>query len=286
MPITIDQVRALPVPDLIQQQPYETQRDNIVSELKAQVPNWNDDPDDLLYKMVENTADARYNLIEALNNRGRQYFLAFAEGNLLDARAMEYGLTRNANESDDAFKLRIMNRLEALSPSTYSGILANAKAHPTLGIVDASIDITNLQQPILYAAKAEGVVLTAQEIPILQAWMRHPDRSSPGFVTSVGTATRNSYIITATIHYDARYTDRTTLENNVRRSVYIYIRAHMLLNTPINRANLYDALVVPGVIDVDPLTTPAADIAAAPSQIPVCTQDNAGVILTFMDVSP
>ena len=288
MPITQDLVESLSVPELVAQLPYTTERDTIISELRDEVPNWEANSEDLLYKMVENTANARFSTISTINTEGMAYFLINAAGDRLRARAVEYGITPNPGESDPTLRLRIFNRLEELSPSSESGILALPKTHPTLLIADTSIDLTNLQAPILYAARADGALLNATDLATLQVWMRHPDRSGPGWVLSVGTATRNDYTITATITYDARYTDRTLLESQVRSSAHDFIDRHTRLNTPINRAALFHALFIPGTLhrDVDPLITPAADIPAAASQIPVCEQNITGVALTFTDISP
>lgn len=115
----------LPVPDIIEQIPYE----DILQELldyyhdQAAVSEQlvESDPS---YKVLETTAYRELLMRQRFNERAKQLFLAYAVGSNLDHLAALYALEREADESDSDFRRRVQ-----LAPEGFS------TAGPELGYV-------------------------------------------------------------------------------------------------------------------------------------------------------
>jgi phage-related baseplate assembly protein len=88
--------------------------DEILAEIKSKMP-YNLLESDPAAKILEIAAFREMILRERINNAAKANLLAFAVGDDLDYLAEFYGIERQTNETDEAFRLRIKARIAAFS---------------------------------------------------------------------------------------------------------------------------------------------------------------------------
>ena len=276
-------LRSLPPPQAVEELTFEDIRSDILDSMATTLPDWVQDPDDPLYKAIENFAYRELLIRQRVNHQIRQVYLAFATGDNLDHLGALLGLEKITGETDDEFRSRFTTALVGLSVGTRAAIEANTLA-AGVGVDDVQIVVQSNGQDIVVYPATDGAAISSADQATLLAYITDPARIHIGDAVTIGTVVTRAYTMVATITYDSGSTDRVELEELVRASVYEFIDDTRRVGAPVYRAAVIGALVVTGVINVS-LTTPSADDAGTNGSIPVCDKSATGVALTFTSIT-
>ena len=279
-----DYLDSLPPPNSVVEVAYQTVLDNLLQRIANILPGWAAAEDDPFYKLAEEIAYLLYLATQDTNGKLRSSYRKYAQGGDLRNLAALIGLEEIAGETDEELGRRFDIALIGNAPGTLAGIQADALA-AGIGVDDVqSIVSANGQTVTVYTAK-ERAPLTATEQAALLTFLTLPGKVHLGDILQLGAVTTRSYTVEATISYDSRDTDVTSLEALLRTAIYERVNALAKLGGAITVFRLRSAMDVEGVENAA-MTAPAADTAGVDGQIPTCDNDATGVILTFSDLAP
>jgi len=128
----------LPEPRVIRSPDFETIRAELISKLRARVPDFDavleSDP---AVKLIEVFAWELMLDRQRVNNAAKANLLAFAQGSDLDHLAAFYGVERKDDESDDRLRERVRQRIQGFSA-------AGGRAHYRFHALSASTDVADV----------------------------------------------------------------------------------------------------------------------------------------------
>ena len=154
-------ISRLPAPALFKSPDFEglvAANRAILEELKPDYA-WLESDDYML--LIEAFAYRELHLREEFNNRLKATLLHFAKGADLDARAVNYGVARQKDESDDKFRDRILLSLERFSTAGTRGSYAWHARTASVKIDDVKVTRPAPGQVRVYIASFAGALSQA-----------------------------------------------------------------------------------------------------------------------------
>ena len=277
---------ALAPPSYVEELAFETIRDEILATVTQQLPDWDESPDDPLYKATENYAYREFVLRQSFNAGYRAGLLAYAAGADLDQLAVLLGVERQDDEDDDGLRSRIPIALRGLSVGTEVAYDALARvAGVEVGVTQIAYEVGNTGVDVkVYGLDFDGAALSSSDRATIRDFLRESAHHHLGDTVAVPATTSRAYTITAAIVYDAAIADSVAVEAAARAAVYGLIRVHTRPGAPIAVSLIVDALVVRGVTDVT-VSGPASDDDGDDGEVPRCAQDATDVTLTLTAVA-
>ena len=199
------------------------------------------------------------------NASARQSWLLSATGGALEDLVAQYGITRRADESDNALRVRAVAQFASRAVGTPDAVRVDARA------ADARVDSVSYRPD--RASNEIDVWITripTEDMPndiappadlrtVVQTYLNADERKLIWIDYSVLAPTVTPYTVDGTITY-ARGTQSPRAA--VEQSLNAWMRTQRALDTRVSVSGLVAACWVPGVVDVD-LTSPAADMARA-----------------------
>lgn len=235
--------------------------------LRTRIPNWTPAVQGPLYRAVEAVVESYWTANEMWNRQWLRGLLLYADGNDLDTIALNHGVERQSNETDDSLRQRV-----ALAPRLLQlGSLVAYEAHAQnsgLGIVDAKATVqAGRFTPItIYPLKANATPLTPSEIAAFNSYMNEPQRKLMGVTVQHAAPTITPVAITASLLYDSRVVDSGTIIARSLAALREFLSEESKLGNGVYRAGLIDALYVDSVIDVT-LAAPANNLPPSDNTI-------------------
>ena len=173
-----------------------------LADLQLALPDWDADPDSLLYKALVRISLRHYVARERRNDNTRRSYLYYAEGNDVDHNVAIVGIRRNTGETDDHLKDRVPLAFQGVAVGTIPGVVSAAYRSAEY-ISDVQALERNDRQTIdVWALGEEGVDLTTPEQTTLGLYLNNPSRKYIGEVVIIGNVTHTNYTIEAAISYD------------------------------------------------------------------------------------
>ena len=292
-----DYLNSLPPPQAVEFLTFEEIRaENIETMQQTMLAlgyAWEPQPDDPMYKHIENDSFREYLLRESVNHKWRQATLRYSEGsNLRQIGFTNGGVEQRVGESDTDYRIRIPLELAALSAGTKASIRSNAELTEdamgnSLGVVDVSlVEAVTLQGVAIkvYCAKANAIELTDAERVLVEANLNHSFNLHIGDTATVPATTESLYTVACDISYNSGESDRVALEAVLRTSVYAAIDAFAKIGLVVDKGIFDASYKIAGVSSFNS-TLPAADIVGVEGQINRCVKDETNVVFTFTDTA-
>ena len=266
--------------------------------LRSDVPGWDGDITDAVYKNIENGAAREQNLRLYINQAARSHTKRFSRGTDVDNILAIVGLYRLTGEGDVLFKRRAEDIPFQQVPVTPPAIRSATRS--LAGWADQIADV----QPILRANKQDydvyilateagqdggaaypGTPTTALLNAVQTFWSL--EESRPIWCTVfVEPPTFSDFTVTAELFYDRRQVPATQVIPLARAALYEFFDAKYLLGEAISREQIRSVMLMSGVYDVV-VSLPAANLDTVTADIiHYCPQTDAAVILTATDVAP
>jgi len=263
----------LPAPPIIELLDYEAILLGMQSELLALMPSLADAlalESEPITKLLEIAAYRELTLRARINDAAKGVMLAYAVGADLDVLAANFGVSRLADETDTALRVRAQMALEGLTVAgsigayIFHSLTASARVadvsveSPTPGVVRVNIQSTDNNG-------VPDAPLIAEVLAYLSAETRRPLCDSVGvFAASILT-----YAIEAEITCDSGPSSAVVLAA-AQAAAAAYVAVHFRLGREIALSGIYAALHQPGVSAVN-LISPVASLTPTNRQAARCT---------------
>ena len=280
-------IQSLPTPEVIEEVPYDVLLQEMVGANRARLPNWDANPESVLYKSLEVFAFYGKTFFERVNSSLLQGMIAYATGTNLDNLAALTNTSRREGETDDDFRVRIPTTIASRVAGTITYFVENAKIFNP-AIVDVQIQLINSTfiEVRIYAIKAGGGSISAAERTALVAYFNRDDVRYLGAITSARATTVSTYGIAINLTFDSRETDEDTMVSRVRTALYDYVDEYARLNTAIYPNKIGGiAENIDGVLNWN-VTQPAAVRTAGISKVNFCRKEESNVVITTTDIAP
>lgn len=263
---TID-FSSIPDPTIIEELDYETILQEMIADLQARDPSYTEilesDPG---VKILEVAAARELTLRQRVNDALQATLLRYAISADLDNLAAFYGVIRLANETDEALRLRTIERIMGSSTAGGSAWYRYQALTASPLVKDAAVSSPNPGEVLINILSTQGNGTPSSAL--LQAVNDVLQSDSVRVITDVVTvagATINTVPVTAQVYL---YPD-TPIEvfNGLQANLTAAFNAASGLGWDVTRSWLIAQLHPAGVQRVV-LTAPAADVVCGPSQAP------------------
>lgn len=263
---TID-FSSIPDPTIIEELDYETILQAMIADLQARDPSYTEilesDPG---VKILEVAAARELILRQRVNDALQATLLRYATGADLDNLAAFYGVTRFEGESDEALRLRTIERVMGSSTAGGAAWYRYQALSASPLVKDAAVSSPNPGEVLvnILSTQGDGTASSGLITTVNAALQSDTVRVITDVVTVAG-ATINTVPITAQVYL---YPD-TPIEvfNGLQASLIAAFNAASGLGWDVTRSWLIAQLHPAGVQRVV-LTAPAADVVCGPSQAP------------------
>jgi phage-related baseplate assembly protein len=258
---------SLPAPEIIEELDYEQILQEMIADLQARDPSYTEilesDPG---VKILEVAAARELLLRQRINDALQATLLRYALAGDLENLAAFYGVTRLAEEADEALRLRTIERIMGSSTAGGAAWYRFQALSASELVKDAAVSSPAPGEVLVNILSNEGDGTADSEL--LEAVDDVLQSDSVRVITdtvTVATATINTVPVTAQVYL---YPE-TPIEvfNNLAASLSAAFAAASGLGWDVTRSWLIAQLHPPGVQRVV-LTAPAADVICSSSQAP------------------
>ncbi|CAG9000666.1 MAG: hypothetical protein CENE_02666 [Candidatus Celerinatantimonas neptuna] len=284
--MSISDLSALPVPDLIETLDYETVLSEMISRYQTENPDFDalleSDP---IYKALEVASYFRVKDRQRVNEAAKAVMLAYASGSDLDQIAARYNVQRQiitpadqttvpptaaVSESDDDFRRRTMLSFEGLSVAGPSQSYISHALSADATIADATAIMPSAGQVLvtLLSRTGDGSATQSQIDTVTAALSAEEVRPLTDELT-VQSAKITDYAVSATL-YMKDGPEQQPILSAANNALDSYVSSQQRLGRSIRCSAIIATLSVTGVQYVE-LTQPASDIVLNKQQASYCT---------------
>jgi len=270
----------LPAPNVVEIISFEVIFAEMLADLQARDPQFTalvqSDP---AYKILEVAAYREVLIRQRVNDGARAVMLAYATGADLEALAALFNLARQANETDDALRNRIL-----LAPEGYTTAGSTGAYEFHTFSADARVKDVDITSPLPADGTVNVTVLSTETdgtasqdlLNVVDAALSPDDIRPLNDNPVISSASIIAYVIDATLTFYSG-PDPNTVRQAAEDAVTEFVDDHHRLGHDITLSGLYAALHQPGVQNVT-LISPTADIvvAAQEAAYPTSTTITAG----------
>ena len=240
-----------------------TLAEQFVAALQGRLPEWAAYDSDPGVYWADLTAAELITRIGQFNASADANWLFTATGGALEDLVRQYGVTREAGETDDALRTRTVAQFAAASVGTPEQVLRDARI-ASAGVADASYQPDRAANEIdvwITAVPDEGApddIAPDAALRTTVANYLNDDRRRLIWVDryNVQAPTVTTYSVAGTVTYRR---GGANPQDGAEAALDAWMLAHRTLDTRISVSALVAALFVQDVVDVD-LSAPAADL--------------------------
>ncbi len=263
----------LPAPQIIEPLDFEGILAAMKSDLLALMPSLADVLDlesEPITKLLEIAAYRELTLRARINDAAKGVMLAYAVGTDLDVLAANFGVTRLAEETDTALRVRSQMALEGFTVAGSVGAYTFHALSASARVADVSIESPDpgLVRVNILATDNDGIADT-DLLAAVSLYLSADTRRPLCDIVEVHPAEILTYAIAAELECDAGPSSAVVLAN-AEAAAATYVAQQFRIGREIALSGIYAALHQTGVRVVN-LTTPAAGIAPTERQAARCT---------------
>lgn len=268
MPLTRDDLRALPSPQMVDNVEYQQILDGLVSDVRSIDPEFEARDSDPGMVLLREFAEYAYTLRQYIAVRAQAQLFPYATGADLDNLAAMVGVTRDVGQDDEQLRLAMLDAPLAQVIGTEPDIVASTKRAVPGHIFAATawVDDVGVVQ-VRMTATPEGTDRRAhahrlngwvwpEDVETIIEYLNDDARKLITVEYNIKRAQIDSYRIVGEVRYRSRDTDLDPLLLATYRRASAYIDDHIRPGLPLWQSAVAASLFGPGVVDVK-LTLPA-----------------------------
>ncbi len=268
----------LPLPVSIRTVDYEANFTALLEQFKKLTPDYDayleSDP---VIKTFEACAYLLTLKDQERNDQIKAVLIAFAKGADLDNLGALLAETRQENEEDKRFRVRILTALDKVSTA---GV---ARAYEALSLeADTRVSDVKAYDDIAQPAKAFVTIQSnasdngeadSNLITVVTNYLNHEDRKPLGAQVIVNSVQVLNYTIDAVVKFE-RSADIETVKKHMLNAINELVAQKHRIGATVALSEIYAKLNIEGVAVVEQLNEPKVNIKAGKHQTPYCTAIN------------
>ena len=268
MPLTIEDLRALPPPQMVDRVSYQQILDNMIATMQSEDPEFEareSDPGTLVARVI---AAYAYSDRQFTAMRSQAQLFPYATGADLDNLASLVGVLRQNGQDDEQLRLAVLDAPLAQVIGTEPDIVASVKnAVPghifaatawvdDVGVVQVRMTATpEWTDRRAHIHRLNGWVWP-EDVETITEYLNAPTRKLITVEYNIKRTQIRSYRIVGDVRYRSRDTDLNPLLLDTYRRASAYIDSHIRPGLPLWQSAVAAALFGQGVVDVK-LSLPA-----------------------------